>query len=289
MIKKTIFIIILLVCYENSLASPNKDFKNLYTLVNGMLLSPSATAHTIGKNTLRTGFSGYYYKYKENQNSILYFPKETHRGEDAFIVLTVEYGIFNNSEVSILIPHSPDWYPNRGGNKQGIADVAILFKQYLLTKHDISMGLIACYKLNTSAFADEPRWYGTNNSNIILKVVFSAMYQKLSPFINIGYKNVLGSDRIISNDYKIDFTYSNTYIGAIGVNYQLLKSFDISLESNFESHNKKGMSGYYLDICGGFNYNLIKNINCYGKLGQNISNFAPNLYISTGISVATKL
>ena len=287
--KKLIVILAFLVFCENCLAYTDKDFKNLYTLVNGMLISPSASARTIGKNILRTGISGYYYRIEQKQNSILYFPSDHHRGEDAFIILTVEYGILNNSEVSILIPYAPDWHQNRGGNKQGIADITILFKQYLLTNHNIDMGLSACYKLNTSTFADNPRWYGTNYSNIILKAIFSTRYKKVSPFINLGYKNVLGSGKIISYEHKIDFTYSNTYIGSIGLNYQLLRTFEISLESNFESHNKKGISGYYLDICGGINLNLHKNIICYGKIGKNISDFAPGLYISAGISVVTKL
>jgi hypothetical protein len=289
--KKLIFILTLLLFCENCPAYTYKDFKNLYTLVNGMLVSPSASARTIGKNILRTGISGYYYCFKKLQNGELYFPIDYFRStnQDALINFIIEYGIFKNSEIDLLIPYAPDWHPNRGGNKQGIADIAIIFKQYLLTYYNIDMGLTACYKLNTSTFADDPTWYGTNYSTIVLKAIFSTRYKKVSPFINIGYKNILGSGKIKSYEQNIDFTYSNTYIGAIGLNYQLLRTFEISLESNFESHNKKGISAYYLDICGGINLNLTKNIICYGKIGKNISDFAPYFYISTGISVVTKL
>jgi len=289
--KKLILILSLLAYSENCFAFVDKDFKNLYTLVDGLLISPATSAQTIGKNIIRTSISGYYYRFEKEQNSILYSPVDNNNSisQDAIINLIAEYGIFKNSEIGILIPYAPDWISNYGGNKHGIADIVIYFKQYLFRYYDIDIGLDAGYKLNTSMYSNNPKWYGTNYPNIFLKFILSTRYRKANTFINIGYKNVPGSGKITSDKYKLYFTYSNTYIGAIGLNYQLLKTFEISLESNFESHNKEGISGYYLDICGGINLILPKNIQFYGKIGKNISDYAPSLYISTGISIFMNL
>lgn len=287
--KKAILILSLVAYSTNCLAFIDKDFKNMYTLVNGMLISPSASARTIGKNVLRAGISGYYYLYKEKQNGLMYFPLDYRIGEDAFINFTIEYGIFNNSEISILIPHSPDWQSDRGGNKQGIADIAILFKQYLLSYYDTDLGFNVCYKLNSSTYADNPQWYGTNYSNIMLKLIVSRRYKNLNSFINIGYKDVLGSGKIYSEKYNIYFTYANTFVGAVGFRFQPMKLFELSFESNYESHNKTEISGYYLDICGGIIFNLPKNIQLYGNAGRYLSKQAPSLYLSAGMLISMKM
>ena len=89
--KKLILISLLLVYSENCFAFIDKDFKNLYTLVNGILLSPSTSAQTIGKHILRTGISGYYYRIGKSQNGELYFPVSSFKStnQDALINFTI--------------------------------------------------------------------------------------------------------------------------------------------------------------------------------------------------------
>jgi len=259
--------------------------------MDGILLAPSTSAQTIGRNIFRISTSGYYYRIEPEQNMILYssYDNNISPSQDALVNIILEYGIYKNSEIGILLPFAPDWIPDHGGNKSGIADIAIYFKQYLLNFNNIDIGLSTCYKFNTSRFKNRPGWYGTNNSNVLLKLILSTQNKNVNTFINIGYKNVLCSCKINSDKYKLCYTYSNTFVGAIGLQYQLLNTIEITLESNYESHNKKKISGYYLDICGGINFILPNNIQFYGNVGRNISDYAPSLYVSTGISIFVKI
>ena len=286
-----LFFINLIVYLNFAIAAQANDRKSLYTFVDGVIVSPQHSAYTNGKKNLLLGLSGFYYCFETKQNSILYLPydNDKEKDEDALVNLIIDYGFSKYSDIGIIIPYAPDWHPGYGSDRAGIADITIFFKQYLLELYNVDIGMCTFFKLNTSSFKKTPNWYGTDCTNLIVRLIFSSTHKRINFYQNIGFKKVIGSGKRKGYGFEKDYIYSNTIISNFGVIYCYNKYLELSIESNFESPNKRGLTGYYLDICGGLNFNLSKNINLYGKCGKNISNFAPSLYVSTGISVAAKL
>lgn len=267
-----------------------KDYKNIYTFVDGILLSPLTTAKTLEKNTLQIGVSSFYYRHQKDQNNILYYPYKIRRvAEDILLNLSIEYGLFNSTDISIIIPIAPDWNPTYGSNRTGIADITLLLKQYLFDIKGYYSGICMGYKFNTSTYPDILNWYGTDNANLIINYIFSSSFTKFHSFMNFGVKRIVGKRQRPAFDIYSAYNYSNTYTGAIGFIFTPLNNIGLTLESNYESHNKERIKGYFLDICGGFKVKLNSKFSFYGKVGKNLSQYTPFLYSIFGMTVTTPL
>lgn len=260
---------------------------NLYTLVDGMLLSPTRDARTAGKNSLRFGVSGYYYRYNSRPNISSYFPYPiVNPIQDALINVAAAYGVLDKTEISLIIPCAPDWLPDQGANLSGFADIVLQVKQYLSRNKSINSGILLAFKFNSSSQGNNPFWYGTNCPNIFTKLVLSTHRSHFSIFGNIGFKKVIGAGkRFISRENR-SYTYSNTWIGAIGFYLPVSKKFSLGVENNFESPNKKEINGYYLDCCAGFILSCADNFQISLKIGRNITSHAPDIFIDSGCSIS---
>lgn len=260
------------------------------SFVDGVIVTPFYTGSTLPKNQLQLSTSLFYYRHTSSQENILYYPFNIKNiNEDVLLNYSIHYGITDKTEIAVFIPVAPDWHPNYGSNRNGIADITLFLKYNTLKYRSIKNGIVIASKLNTSTFPNVLNWYGTSNNNIFLTYIASITKNNFDSFLNVGYKYILGETERPSVDSYSAYQYSNTILAAVGIRYQFLNRMQAILESNYESSNKKHIDGYYLDFCMSVYMAIRNNFQLFIKSGKNLNNFTPFFHLTSGFSMQFSL